>query len=78
MKPSQPDIRCYQADCAKKDEAEGVWQLIHCYNKRSGIAMTIEQIDGKRQHKKCGTINHKIFSQELHDRDPYGCKYENP
>lgn len=45
MEVGQSDIGGTDADDAKEDEAEGIWQLIHGADEAGGTSMSVQEIN---------------------------------
>lgn len=74
MKVGQSDIGGTDADDAKEDEAEGIWQLIHSADETSRTSMAIQEINRQRQQQEGRSFNDEVMAQELYDGNTNRCK----
>ena len=77
MEVGQSNISGTDADDAKEDEAEGIWQLIHSADETGRTSMAVQEINRQRQQQEGRSFNDEVMAQELYDGDTNRCKNDD-
>ena len=74
MEVGQSDIGGTDADDAKENKAEGIWQFIHSADKAGRTSMTVQEVNRQCQHQESRSFNDEVMAQELYDGNTNRCK----